>query len=66
MALSVDCVVAGTSRTLTTSTGRVVGDAHGPTTQVLFLATAVMVSVLDADQIETSTSPPPPGQTPGI
>ena len=61
-----DCAVAGTSRTLTTSTGRVVRDAHGPTTQVLLLATAVMVSLLGADQIETSTSPRPPGQTPGI
>ena len=40
------CAVAGTSRTLTTSTGRAVGDAHGLTTQVLFLATAVMVSLL--------------------
>ena len=46
MALRMDCAVAGTSRTLTTSTGRVAGDAHGPTTQVLFLATAVMVSLL--------------------
>ena len=46
VALRMDCAVAGTSRTLTTSTGRVVGDAHGPTTQVLFLATAVLVSLL--------------------
>ena len=44
VALRMDCVVAGTSRMLMTSTGGVVGDLHGPTTQVLPLVTAVMVS----------------------
>ena len=44
VALRMGCVVAGTSRTMTTSTGRVVWDLHGPTTQVLSLVTALMVS----------------------
>ena len=44
VALRMVCVVAGTSRMLMTSTGGVGGDLHGPTTQVLPLVTAVMVS----------------------
>ena len=44
VALRMVCVVAGTSRMLMTSTGRVDGHLHGPTTQVLPLVTAVMVS----------------------
>ena len=44
VALRMVCVVAGTSRTMTTSTGRVVWDLHGPIAQVLPLVTVVMVS----------------------
>ena len=44
VALRMVCVVAGTSRMLTTSTGRVIREIHGPTGQVLLLVTAVMVS----------------------
>ena len=44
VALSMVCVVAGTSRMLTTSTGHVIGDPHRPPTHVLPLVMAVMVS----------------------
>ena len=41
-----DCVLAGTSLTRMTSTGRVVRDKHRPFLQVLPLGTAVTVSSL--------------------
>ena len=41
-----DCVLAGTSLTRMTSTGRFVRDQLGPTGQVLPLGMAVMVSLL--------------------
>ena len=48
VALRMDCVVDGTSRMLMTSTGGVIRELHGPTTQVLPLVTAVMVSLLSS------------------
>ena len=44
--LRMDCVLAGTSLTRMTSTGRFVRDQRGPTGQVLPLGMAVMVSLL--------------------
>ena len=44
VALRMVCVVAGTSRIMMTLTGGFIREIHGPTTQVLPLVTAVMVS----------------------
>ena len=46
VALSMDCVLVGTSLPLTTSTGRVVQEPHHPLGQVLLLDTEVTVSLL--------------------
>ena len=44
-----DCVLVGTSLTRMTSTGHVVRDLRGPSTQVLPLGMAVMVSLLNRE-----------------
>ena len=43
-----DCVLAGTSLRRMTLTGRVIRDPHSPTTQVLPLNTAVVVSLVNS------------------
>ena len=44
-----ECVLVGTSLTRMTSTGHVVRDLRGPSTQVLPLGMAVMVSLLNRE-----------------
>ena len=48
MTSRMDCVLTGTSLRRMTLTGRVVWDSHRPTTQVLPLETAVVVSLVNS------------------